>query len=108
MRIVFTSWAWTSHLYPMVPTAWAARAAGHEVLVVTPPALVRTTLRAGLPALAVGTDYDIAPVMRRFTDVQRSALDPRAVEAQRRARRGGPLSVFGKAGNPSVARTSWK
>jgi UDP:flavonoid glycosyltransferase YjiC (YdhE family) len=95
MRIVFTSWAWTSHLYPMVPLAWAARTAGHEVLVLTQPALVGTALRAGLPVAAVGQDYDIAPVMRRFTEAH-SPLDPRAVEAQRRKRRGGPLNVFGQ------------
>jgi len=101
MRIVFTSWAWTSHLYPMVPLAWAARLAGHEVLVAVPPALVPTALAAGLPAVAVGTDYDIAPVMRRFDEVRTPAgpgsvpLDPEIVAVQRRRRRGGPLNVFG-------------
>lgn len=94
MRVMFTSWAWTSHFYPMVPLAWATRMAGHDVLVASPPALVPAVLSAGLPVTAVGSDYDMTPIMRRF-DSSRSPLDPRAVEAQRRRRRGGPINVFG-------------
>lgn len=58
MRILFTSWAWPSHLYAMVPTAWACRLAGHEVLVASQPALTRTILSTGLPAARVGCDVD--------------------------------------------------
>src|SRR5262245_2919305 len=94
MRVMFTSWAWTSHFYPMVPLAWATRMAGHDILVAGPPALVPTVLSAGLPAMAVGTDYDMTPIMKRFAGPH-SPLDPRAVEAQRRRRRGGPINVFG-------------
>ncbi|MDL4776701.1 nucleotide disphospho-sugar-binding domain-containing protein [Actinomadura xylanilytica] len=40
MRVLFLSTPLASHLYPMVPLAWALRAAGHDVLVgTTGPAL---------------------------------------------------------------------
>jgi UDP:flavonoid glycosyltransferase YjiC (YdhE family) len=40
MRVLFLSTPLVSHVYPMVPLAWALRAAGHEVLIgTTGPAL---------------------------------------------------------------------
>ncbi|MFE3140609.1 nucleotide disphospho-sugar-binding domain-containing protein [Streptomyces scopuliridis] len=56
MRTLFTSWAWPSHYYPMVPLAWALRAAGHEVRVAVPPALTAVVTASGLPAVEVGGD----------------------------------------------------
>ncbi|WP_320065214.1 nucleotide disphospho-sugar-binding domain-containing protein [Micromonospora sp. RTGN7] len=64
MRILFTCWAWPSHLYAMVPVAWACRAAGHEVLVASQPALSDTITRTGLPAAVVGRDVDAEQVFR--------------------------------------------
>ncbi|GAA1068914.1 DUF1205 domain-containing protein [Kitasatospora nipponensis] len=58
MRILFTTWAWPSHLYSLVPLAWACRAAGHEVLVASQPEIFDEIVRTGLPAAAVGTDVD--------------------------------------------------
>lgn len=63
MRVLFTTWDWTGHLFPMVPLGWALRAAGHEVLVATDPAFAPTVVRAGLPALPVGPGFDSAQVM---------------------------------------------
>jgi UDP:flavonoid glycosyltransferase YjiC (YdhE family) len=65
MRVLFTTWAWPSHYFPMVPLAWAVRAAGHEVRVASQPELARTILDSGLPAVVVGRDYDVAGVHRK-------------------------------------------
>uniref|UniRef100_J1RV42 Protein IroB n=1 Tax=Streptomyces auratus AGR0001 TaxID=1160718 RepID=J1RV42_9ACTN len=53
MRLLFTTWAWPSHLYALVTQAWACRAAGHEVLVASQPALAAEIGRCGLPAAVV-------------------------------------------------------
>ncbi|MEU4831041.1 nucleotide disphospho-sugar-binding domain-containing protein [Streptosporangium sp. NPDC023615] len=66
MRVVFTTWAWPSHLYALVPLARACRAAGHEVLFASEPALTRDVLRADLPAAVVGTDVDTAGMVREY------------------------------------------
>ena len=36
MRVLITSAPMHGHLFPLVPLAWALRAAGHEVLVASP------------------------------------------------------------------------
>ncbi|WP_314621238.1 nucleotide disphospho-sugar-binding domain-containing protein [Streptomyces stackebrandtii] len=59
MRFLFTTFAWSSHYYPMVPLGWALQAAGHEVRVATTPSLVDAVVTTGLPAVAVGQDIDI-------------------------------------------------
>ncbi|WP_426509758.1 nucleotide disphospho-sugar-binding domain-containing protein [Dactylosporangium sp. McL0621] len=87
MRILFTSWAWPSHLHPMIPLAWAARLAGHDVLVAGQPAIVPEICAAGLPAARIGTDVDLA------------ALIPNMPGGPARARAAGrpaghPLSIF--------------
>jgi UDP:flavonoid glycosyltransferase YjiC (YdhE family) len=65
MRMLFTTWAWPSHYLPMVPLAWAARAAGHEVRVASQPALADTIARSGLTGTLVGRDLDITERFRR-------------------------------------------
>jgi UDP:flavonoid glycosyltransferase YjiC (YdhE family) len=62
MRVLVSSWGWRSHFYPLVPLAWALRAAGHEVLVASQPGMTETIVGAGLPAVAVGADLDFAEV----------------------------------------------
>ncbi len=59
MRFLLTTFAWSSHYYPMVPLGWALRAAGHEVRVASTPALVDAIITTGLAAVAVGEDVDI-------------------------------------------------
>jgi UDP:flavonoid glycosyltransferase YjiC (YdhE family) len=54
MRILFMTFPWESHYYPVVPVAWACRAAGHDVQVATMPSLVESVRASGLPAVPVG------------------------------------------------------
>ncbi|NEB79079.1 activator-dependent family glycosyltransferase [Streptomyces sp. SID14478] len=60
MKIVFSSMTSKTHFYPLVPLAWAFRAAGHEVRVVGSPGLTEITTAAGLTAVPVGQDVDLA------------------------------------------------
>ncbi|MER8187922.1 nucleotide disphospho-sugar-binding domain-containing protein [Kitasatospora sp. NPDC094015] len=53
MRILFTGPAAPSHLFPMVPTAQALRAAGHEVLFASPQP-VEQLREAGFPIVEIG------------------------------------------------------
>ncbi|AUG78914.1 Putative inactive gylcosyltransferase [Kitasatospora sp. MMS16-BH015] len=66
MRVLFATWAWPSHLYALVPLARACRAAGHEVLVASQPAIQDEIVRVGLPAAAVGQDVDAAGLVRGY------------------------------------------
>ncbi|MGB6163469.1 MAG: hypothetical protein WCF33_15215, partial [Pseudonocardiaceae bacterium] len=53
MRILFLAAPGVGHLLPMVPTAWAARFTGHEVLVATSGPSLTMAVRSGLPAIDV-------------------------------------------------------
>jgi UDP:flavonoid glycosyltransferase YjiC (YdhE family) len=66
MRVLFTTWAWPSHLYVLVPLAWACRAAGHEVLVASQPEIIDEITRTGLPGTAVGEDVDAVNLVRGY------------------------------------------
>jgi UDP:flavonoid glycosyltransferase YjiC (YdhE family) len=57
VRVLFASLPSLGHLFPLIPIAWAARAAGHEVLVATFGESAGEAARAGLPVV------DIAPGM---------------------------------------------
>lgn len=59
LRVLLTTWAWPSHLYPMVPLGWALQAAGHEVRVAVGPALTDAVSRAGLSPVTVKDDADL-------------------------------------------------
>src|SRR5437763_3553500 len=65
MRMLLCTWAWPTHYLPMVPLAWAARAAGHDVRVASQPALADTIARSGLTGTLVGRDVDITEPFRR-------------------------------------------
>ncbi|WBB98273.1 activator-dependent family glycosyltransferase [Solwaraspora sp. WMMA2080] len=54
MRVLVTVIAVKTHLYNVVPMAWALQAAGHEVRVASQPDLVEAITNAGLTAVAVG------------------------------------------------------
>ncbi len=56
MRVLFTPNNARQHLYPMVPLAWACRAAGHEVRIAAAPVLASAMRAVGLPAVVVGSD----------------------------------------------------
>lgn len=66
MRVVFTTWAWPSHLYALVPLAHACRAAGHEVVFASQPGLTEEIMRTGLSAAVVGTDVDTAGMVKDY------------------------------------------
>jgi UDP:flavonoid glycosyltransferase YjiC (YdhE family) len=86
MRVVFTTWAWPTHLYALAPLAWACRAAGHEVLFASQPGLARDIRRAGLTAARVGADVDTAGIVREY-------LLPTVPGAAAPARGGKPRAV---------------
>lgn len=66
MRVLFTTWSWPSHLYPLVPLAWAFRSAGHEVLVAGEPGVLPEITAAGLPGVAVGHEVDSVGLVRGY------------------------------------------
>ncbi|MEV5830543.1 nucleotide disphospho-sugar-binding domain-containing protein [Spirillospora sp. NPDC052242] len=89
LRVLFTTWAWPSHYFPMVPLAWAFRAAGHQVLIASQPALAETIARSGHPAAVVGSDLDIVGYHRAEhagLRVTRDAEPPAAWNEAKRAR----------------------
>ncbi|MFB7470178.1 nucleotide disphospho-sugar-binding domain-containing protein [Kitasatospora sp. NPDC056184] len=65
MRILFTGPAAPSHFFPMVPTAQALRAAGHEVLFASPRPLDELR-QAGFPIVEIG---DGRPLKEAFEEV---------------------------------------
>jgi UDP:flavonoid glycosyltransferase YjiC (YdhE family) len=83
MRVLFTTWAWPSHLYAMVPLAEALRAAGHDVRVASQPGLAPAVRAAGLPFCPVGRDVDAVSMFRDILTGGRTPGPPRV------------LSVFG-------------
>lgn len=60
LRILFVAAPGVGHLLPLVATAWAARCAGHEVLIATTGPSLDMAARSGLPAMEVsdGTATD--------------------------------------------------
>lgn len=54
MKILFVSMPHPTHFQPMLPLAWALRAAGHEVRVAGHPDLTETSTGAGMTAVPVG------------------------------------------------------
>jgi UDP:flavonoid glycosyltransferase YjiC (YdhE family) len=68
MRVLATVSGWPAHWFPMVPLAWALRAAGHELRVACPPSQAGALVAAGLPAAPVLGDLDMA-YMTRFANV---------------------------------------
>ena len=84
MRVLFTTWAWPGHYYPMVPMAWALRAAGHEVRMTSQPELLPTMRASGLPVTAVGPDLDLVAAYRDGTrPVTEAGSTPPEVASQR-------------------------
>lgn len=107
MRVLFSSWAWPSHLYPMVPLAWALRAAGHEVVVAGPPGLTGAATASGLPFAAVGRQVDAVARIREYIPgrtVSQPARGPRAVSlfADLAAAMADDLVALGQAWRPDL------
>jgi UDP:flavonoid glycosyltransferase YjiC (YdhE family) len=95
MRILFTTFAWPSHYFPLVPVAWACRAAGHEVRMASQPELEPVIRRSGLPGVLVGHDVDIAGYHRRETEREAVVRVPAPPGEWDEARRRRALKGFG-------------
>ncbi|WP_320780125.1 nucleotide disphospho-sugar-binding domain-containing protein [Streptomyces sp. CRN 30] len=54
MRVLFVIFPATAHVHPVVPLAWALRAAGHDVRVATHAGIAETVGAAGLTTVPVG------------------------------------------------------
>jgi glycosyltransferase (activator-dependent family) len=65
VRVLFTTWSASAHLYSLVPLAWAFITAGHEVRVASQPALAETLAATGLPGITLGDDIDLAGLVQR-------------------------------------------
>ncbi|MGP3922539.1 activator-dependent family glycosyltransferase [Streptomyces sp. 8N616] len=83
MRVLFTIMPAPAHLYPIVPIAWALQSAGHEVRIASHPDIAEATTRAGLTAVPLGPEADLASSVRSAADnaeleriVGALALDP--------------------------------
>lgn len=64
MRILFTTFPGMGHFLPIVPLAWAARAAGHEVLVLTTGQALEASDKAGLPAVDAAPGLNVMSVFQ--------------------------------------------
>lgn len=94
MKILFASAPGYGLTLPLIPVVWAARAAGHEVLLATTAEIAEVSARAGLPVADVFPGRDI------WTDLlatvkDGAAPDPDEPEEYRLARRHqGPFGLF--------------
>jgi UDP:flavonoid glycosyltransferase YjiC (YdhE family) len=66
MRILFSTFPGLGHFFPLVPLAWAARTAGHEVLVATTSRALEACGQAGLPAVEAAPG-DAGAALRRLS-----------------------------------------
>src|SRR5688572_28667204 len=107
MRVLFTTWAWPAHYLPMVPLAWALRAAGHEVRMASQPELLPVMRESGLPSTVVGHDVDIAAAYREGARLVLARTQPGTVESGPPPGRGGRLSddLASSAGADSRLKT---
>jgi UDP:flavonoid glycosyltransferase YjiC (YdhE family) len=65
MRVLFVPMIALPHYWPMVPLAWACRAAGHDVRVAGQPDVIDSVLKSGMTPVRVGRDYDVAGHLAR-------------------------------------------
>jgi UDP:flavonoid glycosyltransferase YjiC (YdhE family) len=86
MRVLITTAPLHGHLFPLVPLAWALRAAGHEVLVATPENFVGEVVAAGLPGVPSAGPVGFAEFM--LHDRGGNPVSPPADPAARRASSG--------------------
>lgn len=66
MNVLFCASPGVGHFLPMVPTAWALRAAGHDVLVATTGPALAAAAAAGLSVADAARDTDIAGIFRGY------------------------------------------
>ncbi|MER7010078.1 glycosyltransferase [Saccharopolyspora sp. NPDC000359] len=102
MRILFTTAPGYGLTFPVVPLIWAARAAGHEVLLATTGEMVDAGARAGLPVADVLPDHDVwRELMRVAREAEPTPEFARFLAArglttayEKMPQDGGPFSLF--------------
>lgn len=82
MRVLFTASPALGHMFPMIPLAWACRAAGHEVLVATAGPGLEAATGAGLIAVDTAPGTDFGSIFGKNT----GTVADRAAEMRRRGR----------------------
>ncbi|RCV47600.1 activator-dependent family glycosyltransferase [Marinitenerispora sediminis] len=68
MRVLFTTFAEKSHLFPQVPMAWALHTAGHDVRVASQPDLADAITSTGLTAVSVGEPLNLSEAMEEVNE----------------------------------------
>lgn len=86
MRVLILSTPVPTHFMPLVPLAWALRAAGHDILVAGQPDIMATVRAAGLGGASVGDWFRVDERMRESLKGGQ-----RAIEAFGRP---GPMTEF--------------
>ncbi|GAA3457956.1 nucleotide disphospho-sugar-binding domain-containing protein [Dactylosporangium matsuzakiense] len=66
MRVLFLPWSQPTHYMPMVPLAWALRAAGHDVRVAAQEHTAEAVRRSGLTVRTIGAGYDYLEGFQRL------------------------------------------
>ncbi|MFC8850070.1 MULTISPECIES: nucleotide disphospho-sugar-binding domain-containing protein [unclassified Micromonospora] len=73
MRVLMMSTPVSTHFAPLVPLAWALRAAGHEVLVAGLPDILPTAQSAGLSAATIADRFGVERhMLNRLAEGKRS------------------------------------
>jgi UDP:flavonoid glycosyltransferase YjiC (YdhE family) len=67
MRVLVTASNWTGHYFAVIPLAWAAQAAGHEVRVACAPSQAAAVAAAGLRPAAALDGPDTMHMVRMIT-----------------------------------------
>ncbi|MEO7261489.1 MAG: nucleotide disphospho-sugar-binding domain-containing protein [Jatrophihabitantaceae bacterium] len=90
MRILFLTCPSKTHLYAMVPLAWALQTAGHQVHVASQPDAANFSAdniaHTGLPAVAIGDDLDVSATMAAMMDASDAPPPPAPGPAEPRRR----------------------
>ncbi|MEV7996347.1 nucleotide disphospho-sugar-binding domain-containing protein [Streptomyces sp. NPDC086077] len=96
MRVLFTIFPTSAHLYPAIPLAWALQSAGHEVVVASPegvvdPKVIANITSAGLTGVSLGGKEELTAslgplIAAAGPDRPTLALDPDDDNAWRTAR----------------------
>ncbi len=82
------------HVFPVVPLAWALRAAGHEVLVATAADGVAAVVRAGLPVVDTAPGLDVKAVFGAGQDTGRALAAQLREHGEEFVRSGGRTPDF--------------
>jgi UDP:flavonoid glycosyltransferase YjiC (YdhE family) len=110
MRVLCTAFPSFGHIFAIIPTVWAMRAAGHDVLVLTTGEAVPAAANAGLPVIDVAPELDIDAIFRELMAERLSMAQvpmPRECDQLDVARFLGSVSDAVTNGAMRVA-TSWR